>query len=397
MVRAGLFCFVAGSLLPAGLATAQDPYAGKLQSYQSESPDGRVQVLRLGYSGLLAAKPGDAVFVGDTIKTGGGIRARIELSDGTIITLAPGSNLQIKGYHLDRVQGSRNSVMKVLKGTVRFVVAKLFRPNGSTTEKKYRDSQVTIETMNAVAGVRGTDLFAVTAPDQAEFAVLDGAVHVRSSSVAQRSEVMLGADQFSIVRKGGGPSSPDHLTDQRKNELVALTTLSAPVTLSGAAPGKPKPYGAKDMARDLAAGIPLGEILDRAVMSGMTIEEAVAAVLDSGASPSAVVYTAVTEGYPANEVVTSAIMSGAPLALVMSSALAGGADKQLVIAGAVDAGVPPTAVASTLSAVLANGGGIIGAEPFLLPPAASSPSAVPLIGGGGGATPSTLPASPYKP
>jgi hypothetical protein len=295
MVIAGLMLLTVLMLVPIS-SSAQDPYAGKLKSYQSEKPSDHVKALRLGYSGMLVVNPGDPLFIGDTIKTGAGVKAQIELSDKTLITLAPLSNLQIKGLLLDREQGKRNSVLRALKGTIRFVVAKLFRQTPGGTESAWKDSQVTIETLNAVAGVRGTDFFCITEADSSEFAVVDGVVNVRSSTLSQRGDVPLGANQSSLVRRGGNPSPPMALSADRLESLTKSTAIDNPMTVSNGGNGatqKRPVYDEKDVARDLAAGLALADILDRAVEAGMIIEDAVKAALDAGAPPSGVVYTAI--------------------------------------------------------------------------------------------------------
>jgi len=397
LLACSVFCFLFFAPVH---SPAQDPYAGNLKSYETAVPGEKVRVVRLGYSGLMKVEPGDALFVGDTVKTGSGVKAQVELADGTIITLAPDSNIQIKGFMLDRPQGKRNSVMRALKGTFRLLVAKMFRPDPAGEETNWKDSQVTVETLNAVAGVRGTEWLQTSDKDKTEYVMLDGVLKVRSSTLSQRGSVMLGAYQYSKVMRDGNPSQPGDIPDGLKEALLASTTMLNPLTSSsanGESSKKPPRYTDKDMARDIAAGIPLHVVLDRAVESGMTIHGAISAALLAGVTPSEVVYTAITEGYPTNQVVEAAVGSGAPLSIVLSSALSAGGDKMLVITGAVDAGVPPPAVASTMAAVTTNGTAVSGDRPIVITPSTVIPTTIPPIGGGGGATPSTQPASPYRP
>jgi len=381
-------------------AAAQDPFAGNIRSIESDDPAGHVRIIRLGYAGVIAGKPGAAVFIGDTLKTAAGMKAQIELSDATMITLAPNSSVQIKGHLIDKGQAKRNTVLRSLKGTVRFLVAKLFRVNGNGGERSWKDSQVTIETMNAVAGVRGTDLVVKDEQGSSEIAVLEGVVHVRSTIPSNRGDVVLGANQYSSTRKGGSPSPAAELSAEKRDALVRATTIDRPRKAGdgGAADArKTKKYSDKDVARDLAAGLALGEVLDKAVESGMGVDEAVTAALNAGASASGVVYTAITEGYPAHTVVQAAIENGVTLTIVVSAALAAGAERSLVVAGATDAGVPPAAIANAVAAASGTVAGGGGALPSAATPSSIIPSAPLPIGGGGGATPSTQPASPYKP
>lgn len=264
---------------------------------------------------------------------------------------------------------------------------------------------MTIETVNCIAGVRGTDLIVSVGPDVSEIAVLEGAVSMRGSSSSQHGEVMIGSNQVSSVRKGASPSFPADLSAERRETLVRSTTLMNPRMASngngnGAHDKKNgKKYGTKDLSGDLAMGMPLGEVLDKAVKNGMPIEDAVnAAISEAGVAADAAVYTAITEGYPVNKVVESAIKSGAALNTVVSSALAAGGEKKLIILGSQDAGVPPVAIANAFvgtgspNAPIGGGGGATGGTPPVTIPTPPTP-----IGGGGGAPASTKKASPYRP
>src|SRR5512143_53580 len=70
---------------------AQDLFAGNIKAVETPSAASVVKIIRTGFSGVLAGKPGDAVFAGDTLKTGPGVKAQIELSDATVIVLGPNS------------------------------------------------------------------------------------------------------------------------------------------------------------------------------------------------------------------------------------------------------------------------------------------------------------------
>jgi hypothetical protein len=228
----------------------------------------------------------------------------------------------------------------------------------------------------------------------------DGVLNVSSSTMSQRGSTMLGGGQYSSVLPGGNPSQPGPPPSGFLNAMQGLTSITNPITTPsgpGTATHKQPQYTDKDMARDLASGLPLSVVLDKAVEGGMTIQDAMGAALTAGADPASVVYAAITEGYPTNQVVESAIENGAPLSIVMSTALAAGGDKMLVITGAVDAGVPPPAVASTMAAVTTGGTVIDGNTTPVVTPTMIIPTTLPGIGGGGGATPSTQPASRYKP
>lgn len=398
MVIVLMFLIVLSASFPPW-ASGQDQFVGNVKLVESRDPAEHPHIVRIGYSALIDVKPGGAVFLGDTVKTGADVKAQIQLSDGSIVTIAPNSSVQMKGYLVDREQGVRNSVMRALKGTVRFVISKVFRPHTSGSEISWRASNVTIETRNAVAGVRGTDLAATNGESDTEIAVFEGAVSVKSSSRTVNGGVIVGSGEASTIAKGESPSTPAQLSAERKAALEALTTLTNPRTSANGGSGKkPQKYSDKVIERDIAAGLSLGAVMDKAVESGMPIEQVVTAMLDAGVNPSIVVYTAIVEGYPAKQVVSSAVMNGAPLSVVAAAAIGAGADKTTVIAGAVDAGAPPAAIATAIANGTAPGTPVYGNSRYLgSTPSELIPTQPPSIGGGGGGTPSTKRASPYKP
>jgi len=382
-------------LLPAAVR-ASDPFVGNIRAIDSADPAAFVKIVRTGYAGIIVGKPGDAVYAGDTVKTGGEMRVQLELSDKSIITVAPSSAVQLKGHSVDLVEGKRNSVLRNMKGTVRYVIATLFKPHAGGTEKKWKESNFTIEAQNVVASVQGTDLAVTSLESESEIAVFDGAVSVRHSSPSRKGAVTVGANQLSKVKKNSGPDQPEALSPERQAVLIKLTALTNPRTTAEAP--KMKKCDDSDVAKDLAAGIPLADVLDKAVGCGMQLGLVIAAALDAGVDPSTLVYTAVTEGYPAKEVVAAAVDHGVPLSVVAAASLGAGADKNLVISGATDAGAPPATIATAIATATSPNAAVYGnTMPMDSTPAAIIPARPLEIGGGGGATPSTQPASPYRP
>lgn len=411
MVRGGqralvfLFCLVFGVAAggPAGVqrACASTVFAGNIKLVEGVSKTEYVKVIRPGFTKILEGKPGDAVFEGDTIKTGAGMKAQIDLSDHTVITLAPNASLQISGYLADRATARRNSVFRALKGTIRFVVAKIFKSPGNDRQT-WKHSSVTIETISAVAGVRGTDLFASVLDGEVEFAVLEGVVSVRGSQFDTTGEVFLGENQVSRTKAGGRPGPAELLSPDRRNVLKNETTLVKPISrASGDARtknAKTRKYEKEDIERDLAAGTPLNTLMDKAVESGMTIEEFTAAAIDAGANPAAVVYIGIQEGYSPGAIVEAAIESGAPAQDVFSAALSSGADQQSVISGSQEAGLSAGDIAGALTNTTTTdlSATNVATPESITPTTIIPPVLMPISGGatGGGGTPS---ASPYIP
>ncbi len=395
------------AVIPPLPASAFDPYTGKITAINSDETPPVIHIVRPGKTGLAQAKAGDAVFVGDTVKTGKNVRAQIALSDKSLVNIGPDSTFRVKAYTAAPAEAKRSCVFKALRGTIRFIVSKAFTVSGTGASGFWRETNIMVETPSAVAGVRGTDFVVVVdaakSVPTSEIAVFDGVVTVQNIVLAVKEMVTLSANQITMVKRGLKPEKPSDLSKDRKEALTQATTPAAsPLPQVSALPGaqakRSEKYTADDIARDIAAGVPLPEVFDRAAAAGLPADVMVAGAIDAGVDPGTVVYTAVSEGYPARAVVEGAIGDGAPLYDVIAAALAGGADKKDVIAAATGEGEPTAAVASAVALAQSSDAPVYGAALLAGPPVEAIPPAAPvMIGGGGGVTPSTLPASPYKP
>ena len=154
----------------------------------------------------------------------------------------------------------------------------------------------------------------------------------------------------------------------------------------------------KEIARKVAAKEPLRSIIAYYAKKGVPITDIVYSAIKAGVDPGQVVYTAILEGYSARPVVAFSLRAGAPLDKVVEASLGAGADKRFVYLGATDAGVAVGTIASVVSSNAAPAAVTPGPEPVV---AAAAPAYLPAapvtLSGGGGGTPSTQPASPYKP
>jgi hypothetical protein len=379
-------------------ASAADPFVGNIRAIEKESPVLRVRILRGGKIDGPVAATGDAVFQGDTIRTDEGVRIQVDLSDGSNIFIGPGSTVQMKNFMVNPSLGKRQMTVKALQGTIRFLVAKLFKNKALGSETPWKDSGVTVETHSAIAGVKGTDFVVTIGAEDVEIAVFEGVVSVKNAAASVMGEIMLASNQISRVMRGASPAAPRVLTPQMRDRLIHNTTpakVLAPAAKAGAGRKKDKTKGDLGIAKDLAQGIPLKDIVNEAVKTGMSIQLVVAEALAAGVDPAYVVFTAISEGYDAQTVVAAALKAGAPLDAVVNAAIVGGADNKAIYVGGAEAGAPPDAMANEISLAGAPGSPVFGftappAEPgFSTPP---PPAAV-----GGGAPPSTQPASPYKP
>lgn len=146
----------------------------------------------------------------DSIKTGATGKAKIVLSDGSVLTIGPLSMFYIKNVSEDRETGDRSANFELEEGAVRAKVAKL--QGGST---------FTIETPTAVAGVRGTDFVVEMKPDTQEsiVTVLEGQVEVGSRIGDLQEKVILMREQTSSVKSGRKPGAPEAADGEKMREF----------------------------------------------------------------------------------------------------------------------------------------------------------------------------------
>ena len=166
--------------------------------------------------------------------------------------------------------------------------------------------------------------------------------------------------------------------------------------------GKNLTYRQAKIARGMASGIPLRDIMLAFFKHGDKIHDIVADAIIAGIQPATVVYTAIAEGYSADAVVSAAVWAGAPVNTVVSAAVDAGANalsisKAAAIAGA-HTGASPGEVADAVAQATSPAAPVFGyTSPADSGPSVYTPSTPVVVGGGGGAPPSTLAASPVQP
>ena len=140
-----------------GAAIVAGVFVVGLQSALIESrgePAGYVKIvtgdvaIRRG-SGDVTARPGDAVYQDDVLRTGLDGRLGVTLKDDTRVSLGPNSEIRLSQFSFSPADGRLALVMKLLRGSAAFVSGRI---------AALRPEAVRIETPNTVVGVRGTHI-----------------------------------------------------------------------------------------------------------------------------------------------------------------------------------------------------------------------------------------------
>ncbi len=126
---------------------------------QQPAPAGHIKTVSgaaflVRQNATLPAKPGDAVFASDTLRTASGAIG-VTLKDDTRISLGPDSEVRIDRYVYAPGEGGLGMVLKFVRGAAVYVSGRI---------AKLAPDSIRLETPAAIVGVRGTTLAIRVAP-----------------------------------------------------------------------------------------------------------------------------------------------------------------------------------------------------------------------------------------
>jgi hypothetical protein len=95
----------------------------------------------------MPARPGDALYQNDELRTGADGRLGFSLKDDTRVSLGPDSEIGLSEFKFSPAEGELGLVMKLLRGVAAFITGRI---------GQLRPDAVRIETPALIVGVRGT-------------------------------------------------------------------------------------------------------------------------------------------------------------------------------------------------------------------------------------------------
>jgi FecR protein len=202
-------------VMPLDLAAQQAQSAGKITTVLPI-----VNVIR--GSQQVPAAVNAQVFWGDTINTGHLARARVNLDDGSLLSIGSDSNLMIAKHD----PAAQQTDLDLNYGRVRAKAAALVKP----------DSHFRVRTPVGVAGVVGTELAVIFEPVTAQMNVicLEGTCQVCDLA---GNCVTLHAGQESSVHNNSAPTQPAPASPVNVTDAVNTTAPSGAGAGAGAAGG----------------------------------------------------------------------------------------------------------------------------------------------------------------
>ncbi len=171
---------------------------------------------------ITEAKKGDELRWLDTIKTDKGGRARIQLADGSLLSLGSQAELRIEKHDARTQQSS----FILTAGRLRAEVQKIVRDGGGFT----------VRTPTAVAGVIGTDFSSLSDQFSTNFVCISGTVSITGTDLPDR--VLCNAGQSVTVEKGKAPGQPKPATPEQIQQVIQDTE---PAIISAIAPASAMP------------------------------------------------------------------------------------------------------------------------------------------------------------
>jgi hypothetical protein len=198
-----------------GLGLAASTGAAALpdgQAAVAEKVVGQVHCV-LGHGSLRPLQDGRVLFFGDRVVTGEDGRVLLRLSAGAVVRLAPNTDLDL------REPVGQGSYLGLLKGWARFLVG--VRTAGAEFE---------VQTDNAVAAVKGTDMEVGKRADGSTYACVYASDHKPALELRDRSsgaKVGVGAGEGATDQAGA--ISTFQLTDtDRKKDAARFKGLPEP-------------------------------------------------------------------------------------------------------------------------------------------------------------------------
>lgn len=236
VLRAGLtltvLCIGVSQAAPMEIAQTQAPAAVKAGI--AAAVRGAVQQISRGASVGRAVQSGDAVFLGDEIKTGPSAGLQIVLVDETVFTIGPNASLAVDQFVYDPSSGKGKVAARIVTGAFRFVSGRVARND---------PKDMTIGLPSGTIGIRGTSVEGVTDGDST-LVVLRGPGPDNNAGEREgrivvgnaMGEVLIARPGFATTFTASTPpTEPQRITAEQQSRIRGAFTPSvgAPSTSGG--------------------------------------------------------------------------------------------------------------------------------------------------------------------
>ena len=145
------------------------------------------------------AQAGEALLVGDVIKTGPDGRAKLLFADETVMVIGKSTVFKTESYIYDKKNGKYDAKFKVAEGFFKTITGQI----GKVAKEKFA-----LKTKTATMGIRGTIFGGEVAENFENIYCLKGAITVESAGQTKVVE----SGYMTSIKGGGTPSEPKKIT-----------------------------------------------------------------------------------------------------------------------------------------------------------------------------------------
>ena len=193
---------------------------------------GTAEIKSPGDAKFRPAKLKDKLYQQDQIRTLADSRAKLFFTDESILVLSDNTSIDIAKFQLNPQGGRQSALMKMLQGSLRFIVTKV-----SSVDKP----DFEIEGKTAVMGIRGTDgIFESRSPDNIYFLSGRSILAILNKTTGQT--LNLTPNNF-VSSLPGQPLRIGVITPEMRNRLIGgfQVSLNSPPPLVTQPPPPPQP------------------------------------------------------------------------------------------------------------------------------------------------------------
>lgn len=182
---------------------------------------GSAQIYREAVAEPIKVSIGIEIYLHDRISTDEDSKLRIELKDGSILTLGEKANLHLDEFNFDPKKKKRNALFRLLLGKLRVFANDLLG---------FKDKDFRVKTPTAIIGVRGT-LFMVWVKGPTITKVICFEKAIQVANIFKPTEyVVLTENLATDIVSNKAPTKPVLMTEDQLKELrKGLEAATAPV------------------------------------------------------------------------------------------------------------------------------------------------------------------------
>lgn len=238
-LRAGLTltALVIGNSQAVVMEVAQAQAPAAVKAGIAAAVRGPVQQISRGDPVGRAVQSGDAIFLGDEIKTGPTAGLQIVLLDETVFTIGPNASLAVDQFVYDPSSGKGKVAARIVTGAFRFVSGRVARND---------PKDMTIGLPSGTIGIRGTSVEGVTDGDSTLVVLRGPGPDNNAGEREGRIVVGNAAGEVLITRPGFAttftasmpPTEPQRVTAEQQSRIRgAFTPSVGPASETGGASG----------------------------------------------------------------------------------------------------------------------------------------------------------------